>query len=341
MAALAAASVLSASLPAAAAGDLVVAEAKQRMAEGKDLYGAGQYEAAWLKYKQACVVIKSDNCTRGLAFTEFKSKRWLDAYQHMRELLLPAPKPSLTPSMTEELTRMMHEAYARTGHIAVRADAGATLTLDGAFLQSLPTEPIDVAPGTHVLEASRMDRTRRIEVNVAEGALVDADVTIAAASESPPVVQVPISEPAGGSTGRPIGGPEARMQNGAEPGFWSTRRALGAVLGGVGAVSLGVGIALQIVRSSDASSAASIRATLPPGACGGTGGGGSQCQALDSAYSAQTRDADLSTATLIGGGVALAAGAALFLWPRSKALQVSAVPQVSPRFVGLELRGGL
>jgi len=331
------ASVLLGGLPAAAADDLVVNEAKVRMAEGKDLYGAGQYEAAWLKYKQACVVLKSDNCTRGLAFTEFKSKRWLDAYRHMRELLLPSPKPSLTPPMVDELSRMMREAYAKTGHIGVRADTGATLSLDGSPLLGSPSDAIDVLPGKHVLEASHLGRTRRLEVYAAEGAVVDADMTIpttvepsAAVPPSAPRLTPELSRP-------PVEGSDSGAQK-SESTFWTRHRTLGAIVGGVGVASLGAGIAFQMARTSDASNAASIRASLPPGACGGAGS--SRCQALDSAYSAQTRDADLGTAFLVVGGVALAAGAALLLWPASTSSPVSLVPVMSPRSASLELRGG-
>jgi hypothetical protein len=337
IAALVTAAVVSAGLPAAAADDLVVIEAKQRMAEGKDLYGAGQYEAAWLKYKQACVVLKSDNCTRGLAFTEFKSKRWLDAYQHMRELLLPAPKPSLTPPMVDELSRMMREAYAKTGHIGVRADPGATLALDGSPLLVSPSDALDVLPGKHVVEASHLGRTRRLEVNAAEGTVVDADLTIPSATE--PIAGVPVSAPgstpdlAGPGGVGPDGGPQKTDST-----FWNGHRTAGAIVGGVGVASLSAAIAFQAARTNDASNAASIRASLPPGAC--SGGGSSRCQALDSAYNAQTRDADLSTAFLVVGGVALAGGAALLLWPASTSSHVSLVPMMSPRSAGLELRGG-
>ncbi len=340
IAVLAAGAALSTARPATADDDLVTAEATRRMNEGKELYGAGHYDAAWIKYKQACVVLKTDNCTIGLAFTEFKTKRWLDAYRHIREILVPVAKPAVTPAMLDELTRMMKETYGKTGHVTVRADAGATVTLDDAQVPLSLNGQIDMTPGAHVLVAWNMGKTRRVDVDAPEGMLLNADLTIPVAVE--PVATEPVPLPMAPTVvvGPPGERSDPGVQSAGAPAFWSARRTVGVVFGGIGVASLGAGIALQVQRTSDASHAASIRASLPGGACG-SGSGASRCDALNSAYSAQTRDADLSSVFLIAGGVVLATGAALFLWPASRSSRVSLVPVITPWSAGLLLQGGL
>src|ERR1700712_127359 len=75
--------------------DLRVAEAKRRMVEGKKLHAEGKFEAAWLKFVEACAVIHSDRCLLGLAITEHAAGKEVDAYSHFRGLLEPTPKPSI------------------------------------------------------------------------------------------------------------------------------------------------------------------------------------------------------------------------------------------------------
>jgi hypothetical protein len=336
IAALVTAAVVSAGLPAAAADDLVVIEAKQRMAEGKDLYGAGQYEAAWLKYKQACVVLKSDNCTRGLAFTEFKSKRWLDAYQHMRELLLPAPKPSLTPPMVDELSRMMREAYAKTGHIGVRADPGATLALDGSPLLVSPSDALDVLPGKHVVEASHLGRTRRLEVNAAEGTVVDADLTIPG-----PILPIAI-EPLAASAPQSVAGPEPPPRTSGQPpdtsgaprGFWTTKHVM---LIGLGVGAVGAGIVTGYFFADGAATDNEAKDLTNDTSCSG------------SSTTSCTRASQLKSrydTDQVGGGVALGLGAALLVsavvaliaWPEVRTGNDAwLTPLGGPGLVGVEL----
>src|SRR5262249_41089849 len=114
-----------------------------------------------------------------------------------------------------------------------------------------------------------------------------------------------------------------------------TPRTIGFVLGGVGVVGLGVGIATGVVASSKASSAKTDPTLCANKECSSAG--------RDAIKSAGTM-ATVSTIGFIGGGVALAAGAVLVLTSKSAPKKKDTttahlVPEAGPQGAGLTLAG--
>jgi hypothetical protein len=280
-----------------------------------------------VRFAEANAVAQTPPILFNLARTEQLTGRLVDAARHFREYLALPSHPKVTADLRKQASTFLGDIDSKLGHVAVDAPAGSTITIDGAA-GTLGT--LDVQPGSHTIVAVLGPETRSTTVSCAAGQTVPAKLSFESPSPPPPPPPIAVTAP----QVTPIpSGPEEPTHT----GFWTGRREAGVVVAGAGVASLVVGIALQAVRSSDASSAATILAGLSPGECSNPNAPG--CQSLDSAYNAQTRNADLSTGFLIGGGIALATGAALLLWPSSDSSKVSVVPVMTPRTAGLELWG--
>ena len=114
------------------------------------------------------------------------------------------------------------------------------------------------------------------------------------------------------------------------PGFWTTTRAVGATVGGIGIAGLASGLALVLAGASKYQDA--YNHCNPTGSCARS--------YLDEDKDAHTL-ADVATAVLIGGGVFTAAGGALLLFGGPKeAAQTSGwrlAPAAGPHVAGASL----
>lgn len=324
-------------------------EAARLMKEGKDFFSHSQFEPARQRYVEACALAHTPACISGLAITELRAGKPLDAYRHFQEVMRdPAAASSIPPATREVLPKMRAEAYGKLGHIDVAAPAHALLELDGAPVGSAPLEnALDVDPGEHTIGAVDHGRREQQTIVAPAGQLMHASFTFV-----PLVPDMPVSAPAspmtetGSQAMTAPPGVTAAPTASRLPGFWTATRSGGIVLAGAGMVSLGLGVLFGVVGSNAADRAAGLRTkifavtgnrsacvTVPPN---------QECPGLEDAYSEQSRDRILSLAFYGVGAAALAAGAVLFVWPESRARERLAIwPVVERQDVGLQLRGEL
>lgn len=183
--------------------------------------------------------------------------------------------------------------------------SSVVVTMDGKpLVDRLEGTAISLDPGTHafhfeaagfpaidksfVLREGEKDRRERVVFGSGGGAA-------AASGKS-------------GSTGS-AGGSTTGADEGQSGHKWGTWQTVGAIVGGVGIVGLGVGTAFGVIASSDKSNAH----------CDSNG----YCQSgpLNDAHT----HANISTAGFIAGGVLAAAGVGLILFgPKGKSVQVGA-----------------
>ncbi len=303
-------------------------ETVRLMRQGKDDFAAGRFESARALYERACRLMRTPKCVRSLATSELRAGRPLDAYHHFQELFAnPETNSALDAQALEDARRFMKEADAHLAHIVIRAPAGASLTLDGQPVAgSASGDPIDVVPGTHVVEAHLGDRVARTEVSASAGTVSMADVHVdpAPVATAPPVLE-PSPAPMPAS-------PEIDHVQSPPTRWWTTRRWIGVAVTGAGVLSFVASGAFAADASSAQDQAASLRA--------GQATCSTSCSALENAYSRQDSDATLSRVFLGGGIAGVAVGAALILWPDARTpAQAQFVPAVTPHGGGLHLQG--
>jgi hypothetical protein len=333
--ALAALLLLAAPAPAAAADTKAVRDAQARFAEGLARVKSGDYEAARLSFVQAYVVLHKPDILWNLALAEEKSGHPLDALRHFKELTATASADVDRASAQKHAAALM----GQTGHIDVRAPSGTPLTLDG--VQDAGTtplvEPLDVAPGKHVIEGKLPEGTKSVAVDVAAG-----EVAVATLTGTPSSTSTSTPTPTPTSTSTPTPTPTSTPtppDSDSGPPVSSARLITAASLGVAGFLSIGAGAYFGLQSQSDASSAAGYRSQYPTDHC--VNPANKDCAAWNDAVKAQNRDATISNALYIGGGVlAVSAAAVWLLWPKaSTGASAWVVPAVGPSAGGVGVGG--
>jgi len=297
---------LLASSSAAAAGDTPQQIAEAHLRTGLKLYEQANYEAARLEFLQAQAVFPRPSLLRNLALCELKTNRPLEAIQHLRTYLAD---PTTTAEKRENAKKNLDEAFAKTGHVSVRAADGATISVDG---QAQPgtapfREPIDTLPGRHVLEARLADRTATRDLEAAAGVVADVDLRFeekaAAAAAAPTTNPATANYDAGSPPSEP------------GPSFWTARHTVGVTVGGLALVAAGVGGGFLVARNGhvsdgkDALSVSSRPCSQPTSAA---------CSQYDGARDG-IKSTELGAAISFGAFVALGVTAAvLIFWPEQK-----------------------
>ncbi|XXX80312.1 hypothetical protein WMF30_16230 [Sorangium sp. So ce134] len=197
---------------------------------------------------------------------------------------------------------------------AISAVPGAELKVAGAVVpRERWAEPQVVEPGRVPVEVAAPGRaTWRAEVDARAGASVRLEVGAGRGA-------------AMSGAGVAPGAPDA-----AAAGAGSGQRVLGVAIGGAGVVGVGVGAVFGILSMSRHSEASDV--CPEPDPCGD--------RRAAQRWTDATAAGNVSTVAFIGGGVALAAGAVLWLTapsPGTRALRWT--PHVGPRAAGVVLRG--
>lgn len=339
------------SAEARAGDDPIVRDATQLMKEGKELFAHSQFERARQRYTKACVLAHTPACLSGLAIVELRAGKPLDAYRHFQEVMRDPQSAENVPATTAEaIPKMMAEAYAAIGHIEVDAPEGAQIRLDGAVVGEAPLQDcLHLDAGDHTIDAERALDHGQVTIHAVAGDVMHArfsfagrevatGVQSAQAAPTPPIAAVSAPTFALPPVASSSVSPES-------PPFWTARRTWGVVIGGVGLVALGVGGLFGIAGQNAADRAKGLQATVLAAngngyACG-SGSAIAGCSDLADAYNEQSRDRALNLGFFAVGGVAVLAGAAVFLWPDAKAIEQTAfVPLIEAHGGGFQLRGG-
>jgi hypothetical protein len=292
-----------------------VEKAKRLLREAKDDYTAGRYEQSRVKLDEACNLAHTPNCVHNLAMAELKAGHPLEAYKHFREAFsVPTATWMQSDEAVSDARKMMAEAYAAVGHVQIRAPDGAVVSVDGNPVDRT-AGPVDVAPGSHLVEARLGAQIGRVQVDARAGAVdtvtlgLESSPAAAGAGASGTLVPGHEGPPSSSGTpqapGAPLPDDRAEAAGGARP-FWTTRRWIGVAAIGVGAVSF----ALDGVFYGQAKS--------------------------EHDPSTHNTYAALTIATVGVGAIGLAGGALLVLWPDA-APKTAVVPVVSPAYGGLLL----
>lgn len=328
---------------ASAADSPEVTEAKKRFAEGKSLFSEHKYEEARLKYVQACAVLRTDNCLRGLAITELKADKPVDSYRHFKELFDdPKAIAGIDAAGLRDLQAMRDEAYAKSGHLAVDAPAGLAIMVDGVEAGLTPIrDTVDVTPGAHQV-AVRGDSQRALSVTALAGQVVKVrfDEHLAAPNGTPQTpAPAAMVTPAPLAMAMPASSDAAAERANTRPSDMP-RTVTILALGGAAVVAAGLGVYFLTQAGSADDDVTRLKAQNPN--CAGSTSQG--CADLASAADSRTTDRNLATISFVGtGAFAVGAVATYFLWPtaaRSATTGAFVVhPLLPPQGAGLHIAG--
>ena len=263
---------------------------KQRLQEGKALYGQGNIDGARLKFEQACAVLKTPACQRALGLSQFYTKRYLEALGNLQRALDDA---ELDTVQRKQVTDLMQQAYDKTGHLEIKAPAGAHVRIDDTVdAGNAPLhDVVNVTIGSHTISVQVEDRTERKTVDCSEGKVMKVDF----ADKFPGL-------PTGGTgnnNGNPGGGPIEEEHTRLFP------PPTGAIVTGViGLVGIGLGIGFGVASQSANNSNVALGPTSG-GTCN-TNPNAPACVTGESTRSSQQTDAIASTIGYVGGIVLLA-----------------------------------
>jgi len=317
----------------AGADDSAQRDAEARFEEGLARVRAHDLEAALQSFRQATALMRKPAIVWNLALTEEKTNHPVDALAHFKEYLrqLPAADPD-RPRAQKHIDGL----NATTGHIDVAAPNGAAITVDKTqSLGATPlSDPIDVAPGHHDVEAKLGTAVKTVTVEALAGQTMQADFRGMDASAAPGAT-------APQADGAPPPG-EALPPDTAQPqrGFFTPRVTTAAILAGVAVVALGTGVGFGLAASSNQSTAAGY-ASQHPEACSSTAPMPDVCSQWRGAVNGQNTDTTLSFVGYIAAGVFAAGSVATYLlWPgEPKSVSMWIVPTASPAGVGLGAGG--
>jgi hypothetical protein len=295
--------------------------------QGEAAWKGGDYGRARDLFSESYEAFPRAITLADLGLTEGKLGHSLEALKDLRKA---AAWPGLDAKRREVIEGNLRRAMAQAGHLAVQASEGATVSIDGTAVD-LSSEPIDVLPGHHVVEAKLEDRRAQQEVDAPAGSVVDVKVTvpprgsvlpsvIAAASASPPP---PVVAPA-----------PAPMSP--EPSWWTGPRIAGVALGAA-ALGAGVtGLGFHFAGEGVAQDLKDLRGALSNGQCWTAGGSGS-CDAVKTRLDNEHTDNVATVVSLsLAGAFALASTCAFAAGARSgSGTSASIAPVVSPTMLGM------
>ncbi len=290
-------------------------EAKQRLQEGKTLYGQHNLEGARLKFEQACAVLKTPACLRALGLSQFYTGRYIEALQNLQKSL---DDKELDTASRKEVTDLVQQAFDKTGHIEIKAPGGGRVTIDDTTdAGNAPlASAIHVTVGSHSVTVTFGDKTERMQVECPAGKVAQANFE----PKFPGTSQ-------GGDQNPPPG--QAEMHR-STAGY-----VVPVVLGVIGLGGLGLGIGAGAMSFSAASDANALRT---PGVCANQAS--SACQAYSSKLDSQNTLSTISTIGYVAGGVFLAASVIAFVaWPKVAKEKVAFVPWVGSSGGGFGVLG--
>jgi hypothetical protein len=277
---------------------------REGVAAGK----AGDYAHAEVAFRTSYLLVPSPSALRNLALTEMRLGKMLDALGHLKAA---TKLTSWTAEQRAIVQQNLDDAYAATGHLAVRASPGATVAIDGVLVEgTAPFEsPLDVMPGTRQIEARLGMQTAHAEVDAKPGRTVEVNVTLTSIERAVPVAPV-VSTTSVLATAPERSGPIV------EPGprktsWWTAPHAVAVGLGATAIAGLGLGIYFAAASTQTASDASAQRAALT-GQCGSGLGSAPGCSALSDKIGTLHREEALKWAAF-AVGTAAGVGAAVLL----------------------------
>jgi len=361
-----------------AADEAAEHEAQARFEEGLRRVKAGELEGARVSFLQAYAVLHRPRILMNLALCEEKTGHATEALTHFKQVTRDA---LATDADREDAQTHAAALAGLVGHVEVKAPAGAVLMVDGGSPAGTTplTEPLDVTPGHHVVEARLAQGTQAVLVDVVAGQVAhirfgqeEPRAAATAAATAPGSATAPgfaTAAGAGSATAAGAGSATAAGAGSATAAGAGSATAAGAgtanaampataTPGAEGRSSRGTGAARTIVCASlgvlgvgalatgvgfevgaDGAASDIQRLKRDNPSCPPSGAMGG-CQQL--ASTAQTRSDDINAARvfLVTGGVLLAGGLATWLfWPKADSHSIALVPLASEHQAGAVVVG--
>lgn len=300
---------------ALAQSDEATVEAKKRFAEGLALHDAHREQEAYLKFSQAYAISKEPAVIFNLARTEQLTGRPLDAYEHFTQYLRLPDGPKVSAALRDKARASLADLSAQLGRLSISAAAGSQIVVDGNALPEVTPlpDPVPVLPGSHVVEAKLGSQSKTASVTVTAGHTAPVEIpfenTRPAVAMASPARRA--STPPNATDSVAPSFPTKEDATSPPTAFWNARRIIGAGAAALGVVSLVLSADFAAQSQSAANDAAALR--------GNSATCGTNCAALENAYSSQGSYTTLNRVFLGVGLVGAAAGAVLFFWPTSSA----------------------
>jgi hypothetical protein len=320
-------------------------EARLLFQQGLQRFDLHDYDGARVAFQQAYRLAPRWNLLRNIAACEWKLGQPLEALHHL-QMALRDPR---SRSQRSDAQQAFELAYAATGHVAVAADDGASILVDGTPADGTAPlkDPVDVLAGHHELVARLGDQTQHAQVDAKAGIVVSVDLhfpvstppslppAASASSASPASPASPASAPSPPAIVPALPEPDRTMTG--TPSWWNDgRNVVGVVVAGAAVTTLVTGLGFDLDGKSKGSSAANALASDPSPCIDRSS---SSCTSYSSLLDAEQRDFVASRTLYIAGGV-LALTATVLLWPHHRNATTTTLwiaPSAGKRSAGLGL----
>jgi hypothetical protein len=150
--------------------DAAITEAaRRRFQEGVRLFYKDKYEEARAAFLQAYALKHHPAVLLNLAQSELRSNHPVDAARHFSAFLRDST--AATGPERAEAENALSQLRTKLGRVQIAVNvAGATILVDNEQVGESPlAEPVDVAPGSHTVQARLGSRTQTAEVSVGAG----------------------------------------------------------------------------------------------------------------------------------------------------------------------------
>lgn len=286
-------------------------EAEARFAAGLKYYDARDFEHARAAFLEAYAVYRTAGIVRNLALSELYGGRHLDAIRHLREYFA---MPDVAQDKKDDAKKYFDEAFAKTGHLRIKADPGTAIMVAERTHTAPLADVVDAPVGTVRIVARGGGRELVKEATTTAGGIVDVDMSFPAGPKET------------GGAGTNNGKEHAREPFTPPPTSqgetrWGTGQTVGVITAGVGAVALGVGAVFLVGKGQSSERVDALESDIARSGvtCPGTPPIGA-CTELESKRDERDERGAIGLGLMIGGAVALVAGAVtFFVWPRERA----------------------
>ena len=320
----------------ARADDKDTREAKERFVEGIVRARAGDWEGARRSFQQSVAVMPTQTAVFNLALAEEKCARPVEALAHFKDYIR---RYTLTDDERAQARRHIGDLAEKTGHIEIQAPNGVTLILDSTTNGGTTPlqEPIDVAPGHHVIEAKLLRGPKSLTVDVGAGQVVHLAFT-ADGEEKAPSALVATASPAGITSSSTLQSTDPLVpQTPPEPSDTGSNVSSGrvivvATLGGTAVAAALLGLYFGEQSNTDANKLPALQKTSS--SCPGS----DACQRLQDAASSAHGEHVTADGLFVASAVLAVAGVATWvLWPQlsgPNAARLRIVPSIGTAGVG-------
>jgi tetratricopeptide (TPR) repeat protein len=314
--------------------------------QGRDAVQKKEWSRARELLAKAWALKKSFDTAALLGQAEMKLDQHRDAAEHLDYALRNFPNQEPTPDARKRIEEAAKAARSKVFALTVTTNIDAAeLSVDGAPIGRAPLgAELFLDAGKHVVAAKLegYDVAQR-EIDAKAGA--SASVRLELAKLAGPAAASDVSTEASNGT-RPgaTGGPKDATAASVSPHKKSAIPIYAA--GAIALVGLGSALYFELSRNANAKDADELSGRVDPKGCGSGTATPQECADLHDKNTSANRASNLRDISLLGAGVAVAAGVGYFLWPTSQrstaragSRALVATPRIAPTHAGLSLSG--